>query len=67
MGKEDGIVWKERLATFDFEVTKHDWLLVIKEKTTGKYHSFHNDPQGVEEFIELAQNQVIELSLSHLL
>lgn len=52
MGKEDGIVWKERLATFDFEVTKHDWLLVIKEKTTGKYHSFHNDPQGVEEFID---------------
>lgn len=52
MGKEDGIVWKERLATFDFEVTKHDWLLVIKEKMTGKYHSFHNDPQGVEEFID---------------
>ncbi len=52
MGKEDGIIWKERLVTFDFEVTKHDWLLVIKEKMTGKYHSFHNDPQGVEEFID---------------
>lgn len=43
--------WKERLATFDFEVTKYDWLLVIKIKNTGQYHIFHNNPQGVEDFI----------------
>lgn len=43
--------WKERLATFDFEVTAFDWLLVIKEKSTGKYFEFHNDPEGVEEFL----------------
>ena len=44
--------WKQRLATFDFEVTAFDWLLVIKEKLTGEYHIFHNDPQSVEDFIE---------------
>ena len=43
--------WKERLATFDFEVTAFDWLLVIKDKSTGKYYEFHNDPEGVEDFI----------------
>lgn len=44
--------WKERLATFDFEVTKYDWLLVIKEKTTGFFHVFHNAPYAVEDFID---------------
>lgn len=43
--------WEERLATFDFEVTAFDWLLVIKEKSTGEYFEFHNDPEGVEDFI----------------
>lgn len=51
MGKEDGGTWKQRIATFDFEVTAYDWLLVIKEKITSRYHIFHNDPQGVEDFI----------------
>lgn len=57
MGNRSGVTsadantWKERLAHFDFEVTQYDWLLVIKEKLTGKYHIFHNDPQGVEDFI----------------
>lgn len=51
MGNENASIWKEKLVTFDFEVTKYDWLLVIKEKLTGIYHVFHNDPQGVEEFI----------------
>lgn len=50
MGKKNES-WKVRLATFDFEVTSYDWLLVIKEKMTGIYHVFHNDPQGVEDFI----------------
>lgn len=43
--------WEERLATFDFEVTAFDWLLVIKEKSTGEYFEFHNDPEGVEDCI----------------
>lgn len=43
--------WKQRLASFDFEVTAFDWLLVIKDKTTGEYYEFHNDPEGVEDFI----------------
>ena len=43
--------WKERLASFDFEVTAFDWLLVIKEKTTGQFHIFHNDTEAVEDFI----------------
>lgn len=50
MGTES-ISWQSRLASFDFEVTKYDWLLVIKIKNTGQYHIFHNDPQGVEDFI----------------
>lgn len=51
MGKEDGNAWKERLATFDFEVTAYDWLVVVKIKQTGEYYSFHNDPIGLEKFI----------------
>lgn len=41
--------WKNRLASFDFEVTAYDWLLVVKKD--GQYYVFHNDPYGVEEFI----------------
>lgn len=55
MGETNGISrndWKSRLATFDFEVTAYDWLLVIKDYVTKKYYAFHNDPQGVEEFID---------------
>lgn len=51
MGKESGITWSQRLATFDFEVTQHDWLIVIKDRQTGIYYPFHNDPQGLEDFI----------------
>lgn len=51
MGEQD-VSWKERLVGFDFEVTSHDWLLVIRD-----YHNnevlgvFHNDNEGVEEFL----------------
>lgn len=41
--------FRGRLAAFDFEVTAYDWLLVIKKD--GEYFVFHNDPQGVEDFI----------------
>lgn len=51
MGKEDGIIWKERIAVFDFEVTAYDWLIVTKDRQTGRYYPFHNDPQGLEDFI----------------
>lgn len=43
--------WKDRLASFDFEVTAFDWLLVIIDKLTGQEFYFHNDPYGVEDFI----------------
>lgn len=43
--------WKRRLVGFDFEVTAYDWLLCIKDKETGIFYDFHNDPQGVEDFI----------------
>lgn len=51
MGKENEVTWEQRLAVFDFEVTAYDWLIVIKDRQTGIYHSFHNDPQGLEDFI----------------
>ena len=51
MGEKDVSTWKSKLVAFDFEVTAFDWLLVVKERSTGIYHVFHNDPQGVEDFI----------------
>ena len=50
MGEESRF-WKDRLASFDFEVTAFDWLLVIIDKLTGQEFYFHNDPYGVEDFI----------------
>ena len=44
--------WQDRLACFDFEVTAHDWLLVIKPVGVDEYICFHNDPDGVIEFLE---------------
>ena len=37
--------------TYDTEVFAHDWLVVFKNKRTGEYHVFHNDPDDVVEFI----------------
>ena len=53
MGKENEYQrgWKERLATFDFEVTAFDWFISIKIRETGERIEFHNDPQGLEDFI----------------
>lgn len=50
MGKQDD-GWKSRLVAFDFEVTAYDWLLCIKDRQTGIFYDFHNDPQGMEDFI----------------
>ena len=52
MGTKNDGNWKSRLVSFDFEVTAFDWLLCVKERETGIWHDFHNDPQGVEEFLE---------------
>ena len=43
--------WQERLATFDFEVTEHDWFISTKIKNTGERFEFHNDPTGLEDFL----------------
>ncbi len=53
MGERERLAdWQSRLVGFDFEVTAHDWLLVIIEYQTDAEHVFHNDPIGVEDFIE---------------
>lgn len=53
MGERERLAdWQSRLVGFDFEVTAHDWLLVIIEYQTCTEHVFHNDPIGVEDFIE---------------
>lgn len=53
MGERERLAdWQLRLAAFDFEVTAHDWLLVIIEYQTGAEHVFHNDPIGVEDFLD---------------
>jgi hypothetical protein len=32
-----------RLVVYDFEVTKYDWLVVLKDVETGHYTEIHND------------------------
>lgn len=53
MGERERLAdWQLRLAAFDFEVTAYDWLLVIIEYQTCAVHIFHNDPIGVEDFLD---------------
>ena len=40
-----------RWFTYDTEVFAHDWIVVFKEKTTGERVVFHNDNEGVRNFI----------------
>ena len=40
-----------RWFTYDTEVFAHDFLVVFKDKETGEYAIFHNDNQGVRDFI----------------
>ena len=40
-----------RWFTYDTEVFAHDFLVVFKDKETGKYAIFHNDNEGVRCFI----------------
>ena len=37
--------------TYDTEVFKHDFIVVFKNKETGEYAVFHNDNDGVKDFI----------------
>ena len=37
--------------TYDAEVFKHDFIVVFKDKQTGEYAVFHNDNEGVRDFI----------------
>ena len=37
--------------TYDAEVFKHDFIIGFKDKETGEYHHFHNDNEGVRDFI----------------
>ena len=36
---------------FDFEVFAHDWVLVAKELDCENFIVYHNDPEGVGEFL----------------
>ncbi len=36
---------------FDFEVFAHDWVLVVKELDCENFIVYHNDPEGVGEFL----------------
>ncbi len=35
-----------RLITYDCEVFKDDWLVVLKDLETGRYTVIHNDARG---------------------
>lgn len=35
-----------RLVVYDFEVTKYDWLVVLKDVETGHYTEIHNDNEA---------------------
>lgn len=42
----------DNVFIMDTEVFAHDYVVVAKEKNTGKYYIFHNDAQGIRFFIE---------------
>lgn len=39
------------LIIYDVEVFKYDWIVVFKNRTTGKVTTFHNDNKGVFDYI----------------
>ena len=39
------------LYTYDLEVFRYNWLLIAKRITDGKYFIYHNDNNGVKEFM----------------
>ena len=40
-----------RWFTYDAEIFKHDFIIGFKDKETGQYTHFHNDNEGVRDFI----------------
>lgn len=40
-----------QIVTYDFEVTSHDWILVIKDLETERFTVFHNDNELISELI----------------
>ena len=40
-----------RWFTYDVEVFAHDWLVVLKDRDTGIKYAYHNDNEGIKEFI----------------
>ena len=40
-----------RWFTYDAEVFAHDWLVVLKDRDTGIKYAYHNDNEGIKEFI----------------
>jgi len=42
----------DNLYVFDFEVTKYDWLVVLKQVETGYYTVIHNDNEELSAFME---------------
>ena len=40
-----------RWFTYDVEVFAHDWLVVLKDRDTGTKYAYHNDNEGIKEFI----------------
>ena len=37
--------------TYDYEVFKYDYIVGFKDKETGAYYHFHNDDEGIRNFI----------------
>ena len=40
-----------RWLTYDTEVFAHDFLVVFKDRDSGKYYAFHNDNEAVKNFV----------------
>ena len=43
---------ESKLFTYDFEVFQNDWLVVFKDYENGLRYIFHNDCEGVTEFLK---------------
>lgn len=46
------------MLVFDFEVFKQDWLVVIKDLTTGIYHEIANDLDTLQTFVTSHKNDL---------
>lgn len=46
------------MISYDCEVTKYDFLVVFKEKSSGQYFVFHNDATGIAEFLKTMQDEI---------